>query len=61
VNVELVRRGAAAPYFYRGARGRHADELERAARTALRERRGLWRACPRARLSPNRLLETGPT
>jgi endonuclease YncB( thermonuclease family) len=60
VNVELVRRGAAAPYFYRRVRGRHANALERAARTALRERRGLWRVCPRARLNPNRLLETGP-
>jgi endonuclease YncB( thermonuclease family) len=60
VNVELVRRGAAAPYFYRRVRGRHANALERAARTALRERRGLWRVCPRARLNPNLLLETGP-
>jgi len=25
VNVELVRRGAATPYFRRGTRGRHAD------------------------------------
>src|SRR6185312_14546143 len=27
VNVELVRRGAAAPYFFRDQRGRLADEL----------------------------------
>ena len=60
VNLELVRRGAAAPYFYRRLRGRHSDELLRAARSAVAARRGLWRACPRARLNPNRLLETGP-
>jgi endonuclease YncB( thermonuclease family) len=27
VNVELVRRGAAAPYFFRGERGRLSDRL----------------------------------
>ena len=32
VNVELVRVGAAAPYFYRGERGRHAAALLRAAK-----------------------------
>jgi micrococcal nuclease len=60
VNLELVGRGAAAPYFYRRARGRHADALERAAEEALAARRGLWRACPQARLRPIRALSTGP-
>jgi endonuclease YncB( thermonuclease family) len=60
VNLELVRRGAAAPYFYRGARGRRAGALQRAAERAVRERRGLWRACPRARLRPTRSLTAGP-
>jgi endonuclease YncB( thermonuclease family) len=60
VNLELVRRGAAAPYFYRGDRGRRAAALERAAEDALRERRGLWRACPQARLRPTRSLVAGP-
>ncbi len=31
VNLELVREGAAAPYFYRGDRGRYAPELLAAA------------------------------
>ena len=31
VNLELVRRGAAAPYFYRGERGRYAASLMRSA------------------------------
>jgi micrococcal nuclease len=60
VNLELVRRGAAAPYFYRGGRGRHAVGLERAAQAAVRERRGLWRVCPQAHLRPGRALAAGP-
>jgi endonuclease YncB( thermonuclease family) len=59
VNIELVRLGAAAPYFFGGARGRHAAALDRAARDAVAARRGLWRACPRARLHPERRLDAG--
>ena len=60
VNVELVRAGAAAPYFYRGVRGRYADELLMAARAARAARRGLWAACPGAELRPARAIESGP-
>lgn len=59
VNVALVRAGGAAPYFYRGVRGRHADELLEAAVLARAERRGLWRECPAARLDPDRAVATG--
>ena len=59
VNVELVRRGAAAPYFFGGDRGRHAEELLAAAKDARAARRGLWGACPPARLQPERGVETG--
>ena len=59
LNVALVERGAAAPYFFRGERGRYADDLLAAARTARAARRGLWRACPAARLRPERALATG--
>jgi endonuclease YncB( thermonuclease family) len=52
VNVELVRRGAASPYFYRGERGRHADELLDAVASARDAGRGYWGACPDARLNP---------
>src|SRR6266545_3093742 len=52
VNLELVRRGAATPYFYRGDRGRYASQLMAAARAARAAKRGLWRACPRTRLNP---------
>jgi micrococcal nuclease len=59
VNVELVRRGAAAPYFYRGDRGRYASELLRAAHMAQAAKRGLWKACPRTVLDPDRAIATG--
>ena len=57
--LELVRVGAAAPYFYRGERGRYARRLLAAAREARAERRGLWGACPEARLLPERQVATG--
>jgi micrococcal nuclease len=60
VNVGLVRAGAAAPYFYRGTRGRHAQALLDAAVEARDARRGLWNACRRARLNPLRAVATGP-
>jgi micrococcal nuclease len=45
VNVELVRRGAATPYFRRGEEGEYADELLDAVDDARRERRGMWGSC----------------
>jgi endonuclease YncB( thermonuclease family) len=45
VNVELVRRGAAAPYFRGGDRGRHADELLDAVDEARVGHRGMWGSC----------------
>ena len=45
VNVELVRRGAAAPYFRQGAEGRYASELLDAVADARSARRGMWAAC----------------
>ena len=59
LTLELVRIGAAAPYFYRGERGLYARRLVAAAREARTARRGLWGACPRARLRPERQVETG--
>ena len=60
VNVSLVASGYAAPYFYRGERGRYAAGLERVARAAIAARRGLWGACPQATYDPDRALDTGP-
>jgi micrococcal nuclease len=59
VNLELVRVGAAAPYFYGGDRGRYADRLLAAAREARSARRGLWKACPSTPLDPTRTVATG--
>jgi hypothetical protein len=59
VNLEVTRRGAAAPYFYRGERGRYAGWLMQAARSAKAAKRGLWRACPRTVLDPFRAVATG--
>jgi micrococcal nuclease len=58
VNLELVRRGAAAPYFQRGERGMYADALMQAARRAKSAKRGLWRACPATRLDPRHAIKT---
>ena len=58
VNLELVRQGAAAPYFYGGDLGRYADRLLSAAKAAKAARRGLWGACPGTVLDPYRAIET---
>ena len=60
VGIALVAEGAAEPYFFHGDRGRHAAELLRAAKRARAERRGLWGACPGARLEPGLGSVTGP-
>lgn len=59
VNVELVRRGAAAPYFYGGDEGRYARALMHAAQRAKSAKRGLWKACPSTALDPYRAVTTG--
>jgi micrococcal nuclease len=59
VNVVLVRRGAASVWFFDGDRGRYADRLLAAARTAKARKRGAWGAC-RAGLDPTQGFETSP-
>ena len=59
VNVELVRRGAAAPYFRRGDRGRYADELLDAVGEARVSRRGMWGTC-RVEWDPEGPVSTQP-
>jgi micrococcal nuclease len=59
VNLQLVKRGDAAPYFYDGDRGKYALELLAAARKAKTAKRGLWGACPGTRLDPSRAVDTG--
>lgn len=60
VNVHLVAVGAAAPYFYRGRRGRYAAELTRLALRARSRRLGLWGRCPGTPYDPYRGVSTGP-
>lgn len=60
VNVELVRNGAASPYFFRNERGRYADDLLDAVEDARRARRGYWGACPGAELNTGLGSVTGP-
>jgi endonuclease YncB( thermonuclease family) len=60
VNVQLVRVGAAGPYFYDGRRGRYARRLDRLAHRARSRHLGLWGACPGTPYDPDRGVATGP-
>jgi len=60
VNVQLVRVGAAAPYFYDYRRGRYAGLLVRLGRRAQRRHLGLWGRCPGTPWDPNHGVSTGP-
>lgn len=58
LNLMLVRRGDAAPYFYNGDHGQYAGQLYAAALAAKRANRGLWNACPATQLRPTEALAT---
>jgi endonuclease YncB( thermonuclease family) len=60
VNIQLVRVGAAAPYFYDYRRGRYAGLLVRLARRARSRHLGLWGRCPGTPWDPNHGVSTGP-
>jgi endonuclease YncB( thermonuclease family) len=57
-NIQLVRLGAAAPYFFDGRRGRYASRLESLAKHARAKRLGLWGACPHTKYDPYRGVQT---
>lgn len=57
VNLEMVRRGAAAPYFYNGDEGRYAGRLYSLAVAAKRAHRGLWGACRATELRPDAAVD----
>ena len=59
VNIRLVHDGDAAPYFYRGDRGRYAALLQRLALRARAAHRGLWGACPTTGVDFYRPVDTG--
>jgi endonuclease YncB( thermonuclease family) len=58
VNIRLVLDGAAAPYFYRGERGKYAARLVAAVTRAKSAQRGLWGACRGTVLNVDRQVET---
>jgi endonuclease YncB( thermonuclease family) len=58
VNIQLVLRGAAAPYFYRSERGKYASRLVAAVTRAKANKKGLWRACPGTQLTMTGPLQT---
>jgi len=59
VNIELVRRGAATPYFRGGDEGTYADELLDAVEEARRSGRGMWGSC-RVSWDRRRAVSTRP-
>jgi endonuclease YncB( thermonuclease family) len=58
VNLEMVKRGAAAPYFPDGAGGAFDQRLLNAARKAKASGRGLWGECLNTQLNVDRPLNT---
>ena len=60
LNLELVKQGAAAPWFYQGERGKYANQLLRAAQLAQKNKVCLWKECPDTKLDPSRAIDTGP-
>jgi micrococcal nuclease len=59
VNLRLVADGAAAPYFFDGARGMYADSLLQVGEAARAAGRGLWGSCPGTSLDPTHGVSTG--
>jgi endonuclease YncB( thermonuclease family) len=58
INLEMVKIGAASPYFYRRELGRYSTELLKAAEAAQANKVGLWGACPGTKLNPYSALTT---
>ena len=58
LNLELVKIGAAAPYFYQGEKGKYSMKLLKAAKRAKSKKLGLWSQCPNTQLVPTRALDT---
>jgi len=59
LNIELVRIGAATPYFYEGKKGKYSTELEQAAEYAKQNRLGVWGMCPGFVYNPNEPINAG--
>jgi len=58
INLKLVEIGAAAPYFFKGDRGRYSAQIFKAAQLAKAKSLGLWKSCPGTKLTPNDAVTT---
>lgn len=58
VNLEMVRQGAAAPYFYQGEKGKYSAAMLKAAEEAKYYKVGLWKDCPGTQLLPTKAITT---
>ena len=58
VNLKMIELGAAAPYFFRGSKGKFATEFERAAKIAKSAAKGLWGKCKGTELNPLSAVQT---
>jgi len=59
INLELIKRGAAAPWFYDGVRGLYAGRFMNASKRAKLNKVGLWAMCPKAFLNPLNGINSG--
>jgi endonuclease YncB( thermonuclease family) len=58
VNLEMVKLGAAAPYFYQGEKGKYSTAMLKAAEAAKLYKVGLWKDCPGTKLTPTQAITT---
>jgi len=58
VNLEMVKIGAAAPYFYQGEKGIYSAAMLKAAQDAKLYKVGLWKSCPGTQLVPTKAITT---
>jgi hypothetical protein len=58
VNLEMVKIGAAAPYFYQGEKGIYSAAMLKAAQDAKLYKVGLWKECPGTQLVPTKAITT---
>ena len=58
VNLEMVKIGAAAPYFYQGEKGIYSASMLKAAQDAKLYKVGLWKDCPGTKLLPTKAITT---
>jgi endonuclease YncB( thermonuclease family) len=58
VNLEMIKIGAAAPYFYQGEKGIYSAAMLKAAQDAKFYKVGLWKDCPGTKLLPTKAITT---